>query len=277
MGFIDKFKDYCGGSVALAWMLTLTVGISLALWLVGALGHLGGFSDGWISAWLALPADPIRALIHPWTFLTYVVTHLSPLHLLFNSLWLFWFGIMLADIGRDRTIVALFIGGGLTGGILYVLTAWLFGYASSAFLTGDSASVLSVMAAVAILIPNRRLRLFLLGEIKVKWIAIACIAITLVGSNGSGIAPQAAHVGGLLFGLITALRLKGNAGFAPRRREKKSAPCHNVKATLKAIDKSLTDEDRLDQLLDKIRVSGYDSLSSREKTELNHISTRLDK
>lgn len=278
MGFIDKFRRYCGGSLELAWLLTATVGISLLLWVAGAVCHLAGQSDAWISNWLALSADPIRALTRPWTLITYIVTHLNPLHLLFNSLWLYWFGLMISDIGRDRSMLWLFLGGGVVGGLLYLLTAVLSGYNPGAFLTGDSAAVLSVMTAVAILIPNRSLRLFLLGEIKVKWIAIICIVITLIGANGSGVPPQAAHFGGIAFGLALALHYKGTLRISfPRNKKKSVAPRrHNVKATLRAIDKSLNDEERLDALLDKIRVSGYDSLSNREKTELNHISSRLD-
>lgn len=277
-GFIENFKRYCGGSGSLAWLLTLTVGASLALWLIGVICHITGFGDAWISRWLALASNPLVAITRPWTLLTYIITHLSPLHLIFNTLWLYWFGLMLSDAGRDRAIVCLFVGGGIAGGIIYLLAAILTSYNPYTYLTGDSAAVLSVMIAVAILMPNRSIRLFLLGEIRLKWIAAICIAITLIGANGAGIPPQAAHFAGLAFGLFAALYYKGVISWRlPQLRSFSQNRRHNVKATLRAIDRSLSDEERLDFLLDKIRISGYDSLSAREKTELNHISSRIDR
>lgn len=270
----DKLKRYCCGSGALAWLLTVTVFGSLLLWLIGAICRLTGIGDAWITEWLALSADPVTALTRPWTFASYIITHLSPLHLIFNTLWLYWFGIMMSDTGRDRAIVNLFVGGGVAGGIIYVLSSWLSGYSSQAVLTGDSAAVLSVMTAVALLMPNRSLRLFLLGEIKLKWIAGVCILITLVGANGTGMPPQLAHWAGVAFGVGYALYCKG---IFRRNRSNSGQKRFNVKATMKAMEKHISDEDRLDALLDKIRMSGYDSLSSREKSELNHISSRIEK
>lgn len=280
MVFIDRLRAYCGGSAALVWLLFLTVALGLALWLISAIGHFIGFSDSWISEWLAVSADPFKLLTHPWTIVTYLVTHLSPLHLFFNTLWLFWFGQMLADVSHDRSIVVLFLGGGITGALVYVLSAWLSAYPENAHLTGDSAAVLSVMTAIATVMPNRRVALFLLGEIKLKWIAIVCIAITLIGSNGTGIPPQLAHVAGIAFGLGWALEHKGVLRLPrllPTRKHVKSNYPYKIdtRATIKAISQSISEEERLDQLLDKIRVSGYDSLSKKEKTELNHISSKM--
>lgn len=274
MGFINNFKTYCGGNATLAWLLTVTVVSGLVLWLLSAICRLCGFGDEWITQWLACPSDPYMLLSRPWTLVTYMVTHLSPLHLLFNTLWLYWFGRMLADVTSDRSILMLFIGGGIAGAVIYIIFSWFTGYSPNVKLTGDSAGVLSVMAGSAVIMPNRKIGLFLLGEIKLKWIAIVCIAITVIGANGTALPPQSAHFAGILFGLIWALRLKGyfkNSKQASNPKPRKV----NAKATLRAINNSISDEERLDQLLDKIRTSGYDSLSSREKTELNHISSRI--
>lgn len=280
MAFIDRIKIYCGGSAALVWLLTVTVIAGFALWLISAAGHLAGFSDSWISEWLAVSADPLTALTRPWTLATYLVTHLSPLHLIFNTLWLFWFGQMLADVSHNRSIVVIFLGGGIYGALVYIFSAWLSGYPESAHLTGDSAAVLSVMTAVGVVMPNRTIGLFLLGEVKIKWITIVCIAITLLGANGSGIPPQLAHLAGITFGLGWALQHKGVyqlPRLRPRpKKTKKAYPFKiDTRATIKAISQSISEEERLDQLLDKIRISGYDSLSQKEKNELNHISQKM--
>lgn len=280
MAFIERLRTYCGGNRSLAWLLVATVAAGLLLWILSAACRLSGHSDAWITEWMAVPASPMLLLTRPWALLTYMAAHLSPLHLLFNTLWLYWFGRMLGDVARDRFILTLFLGGGIAGALVYVVTALLSGYPPEARLTGDSAAVLSVMTAAAFIMPNRRIGLFLFGEVKLKWIAIVCIAITLVGANGTGIPPQAAHFAGIAFGIAAALNHKGALKTGRRGRERPKSRGRrkmNVNATLSAMSTRIPDEERLDQLLDKIRVSGYDALSAREKTELNHISSRLEK
>lgn len=274
--FIDKIKNWCGGSRVLAWLLVATVGGGVLLWLTGLVCSLAGVDGSLVTSWLALSASPYALLWHPWTLVTYIAVHYSPLHLLFNSLWLYWFGRMLVDVERERSLLTLFLGGGVTGGILYVLAAWISGISAS-FLTGDSAAVLSVMTATAVLMPDRRIGLFLLGEIKLRWVALGCILLTLIGGGGSGIPAQGAHLGGVAFGLvwgaarrgiIPAMRFRGRRGARIGRRV-------NTRVAIKAMSSSVPDSERLDQLLDKIRMSGYESLSAREKNELNYISSRI--
>lgn len=273
------FKSICGGNKILARLLIITVVSALVLWIISAAGSFFGLHDSIISSWLALPADPLKALSRPWTAVTYIVTHLSPLHLLFNTLWLLWFGRMLSDITRDRTILVLFLGGGIAGAIVYVVVSYLSGYPSEAYLTGDSAAVLSVMTATAVLMPNRQIGLFLLGEIKIKWIAIVCIAITLLGANGAGTPPFGAHIAGILFGLLWALEHKGifkTVRLSEKNVNRDYRKKIKVRKAVKAFQETRNSEERLDELLDKIRVSGYDSLSDKEKTELNRISTEIE-
>ena len=283
IGFIKPARNS-----ALTWLLAVTVGGALLLWLASLACRMTHASDSWISAWLAVPASPVLLLQKPWTALTYMIAHLSPLHLIFNTLWLYWFGIMLADVARDRSIIVLFAGGGVAGAVAYAITAWLTGYPPTAFLTGDSAAVLSVMTATAWLMPNRELRLFLLGDVKVKWIAIACIAITLLGAGSSGLPTQVAHLSGIIFATIWSLSHKGVLALPKAKTVSAQGRYRriNTRATINAMRRATpmndkapavekTPEQRLDVLLDKIRVSGYDSLSEREKRELNLLSNQL--
>ncbi|MDE6006941.1 MAG: rhomboid family intramembrane serine protease [Muribaculaceae bacterium] len=281
MGLVDRLRNYCGGSRALAMLLLIIAGSGAGCmgWLL--ICWIAGWNPGIINPWLALSSDPVTALTHFWTFASYMVLHFSPLHLIFNLLWLYWFGLMLTDIRKDSTLLTLFVGGGVTGGIIYVVVASLAGKSGTSFLTGDSCAVLSVMTATGILMPDRRLNLFLIGEVKIKWIALACVILSLLG--GSGGAAQGAHVGGVIWGFGASLYFKGYFGSLFRRAHANEGigtysrtPRHNPRNTARAMQR-LSDHERLDQLLDKIRISGYDSLSAREKTELDHISARIDK
>lgn len=273
--FINKITPYCGWSRVLAWLLIVNMAVSVVLWTVALALILGGTPTVVLYTLTSLPSDVTSFAFHPWTLLSYMFVHFSPWHLLFNVLWLYWFGRLLADTGNAGSLTLLYIGGGVAGGVMYLAASFLTGYAPGAFLTGASAAVLAIICAAGMLMPERSIRLFLLGTLKLKWVALICVALTIIGSAGAGVPTQAAHAGGILFGVGYCLVRR--LGSLQSMRPSKAAPARKVqvRATLKAMSENTPDQERLDQLLDKMRVSGYDSLSSKEKTELNYISSRL--
>lgn len=287
--FIDGFIRTCGSRV-LATIIGINVSVFLVVWILIIAGESIGLEHT-VKEWLCVSSAPAVVLTHPWTLLTYMVTQFDFLHLLFNMLWLFWFGIMLHPHAGKNTLLHLYCGGGLAGAILYVIVSLIWpGLATpGAYLCGSSASVLGVMTAVAVLSPNREITLFLFGNVKLKWVTIACIALTFLGVGGGSPGAQSAHVGGVLFGLgyILAVRrgkVNGDAGAGNPRRMAKVSPPRNIKRNVKrdgnavamAASGKLSDMSRLDQLLDKIRFSGYSSLTTGERNELNELSRRLD-
>ena len=272
---MNKWKGYCGGSPLLAW---LTLGLP-AVWLLVTLLSLVGRAAHFyvpVADWLTLPSLFSLFLTRPWTLLTYMAVHFDFLHMLFNVLWLYWFGRMMLLTLSDRHLAVAFVGGGLAGGILFLASAAL-GYGSG-WLCGCSAAVIAVMCATAIRLPDHPVHLFLIGEVKLKWVAVVCCLLTFVGGGGN----QAAHVGGLLWGVAVGLMLcrgidpsswLSSAGrpSAPRQR------CRRADRVVRVLRDRQDDIRRLDELLDKIRLSGYASLSSKERKELNDLSTRIKK
>lgn len=219
---------------------------------------------------------------HPWTLLTYMVTHFSFLHLLFNTLWLFWFGQMCLLSGGEKPLFRLYLGGGLSGGLFYLLISPLSdGITPGFYLCGASASVLALMTYTAIKMPEHRIRLFLFGEVRLKWFAAVCILLTFFNLGGGSNGGQLAHIGGVAFGAAYALaprirRALDKMSRPVRKRKRgKSFSDRDVSAMIQASSGRLSDPARLDELLDKIRVSGYASLSNSEKAELDAISKRL--
>ena len=85
------------------------------------------------------------------------------------------------------------------GGIAYIVAAAL-GMAAGAYLCGASSAVLAIMSVVAIAMPDYELNLFIFGRVKLKWFALVCILLTLLGSGGSQ-AGTVAHIGGVLCGV----------------------------------------------------------------------------
>lgn len=289
--FIDKFQRYCG-SRSLAWLLVLNVVIFLATWAVILGGNSAGLPGNFTMPWLCVAAEPQVFLSHPWTLLTYMVTHYDFLHLLFNMLWLYWFGIILIPYAGRNSILWIYISGGILGALLYVAVNALMPslQAPGAYLCGASASVLAVMSTAAIVAPNRPINLFLIGSVKLKWVAIACVALTFLGIGGGSPGAQSAHFGGVIAGLVFPFVALGKRLGKPSVKPAPSmpSPLRSVKIKIRRHNRDgagvanaaagrLSDASRLDQLLDKIRHSGYDSLTAGERNELNELSRRIDK
>lgn len=279
--FVDKLSRLCG-SRRLAWLLLINIVAAGTLWISMLTLHMCRVDTDILYSLFALPSGMSAFLNHPWTLATYMFVHFSPLHLLFNMLWLFWFGRMLADIEHDRTITTIFTAGGLTGGMAYLMASALTGYDHGSSLAGASAAVLCLMCATAVRMPDRKTGLFLIGEVKLKWVAAACVLLTLLG-GASSIPTQCAHLAGVCTGIASKWAASKISGFATTNRHKHSKNSsnrhhmNNARNVCKSMPTQQELNDRLDMLLDKIRLSGFESLSEREKSELDYLSTVIDK
>ena len=269
-------KRYFGGSSLLAWLTLTEVGVWLAVMVVTLAGRLMHAGVP-IAEWLTLPSAFPVFITRPWTLITYVAVHFEVLHMLFNVLWLYWFGMILLTTLSDRHLGLLFFGGGIAGGIFFLCAAAIgFG---GGWLCGCSAAVIAVMCAAAIRLPDHPVRLFLIGEVKLKWVALACCALTFLGGGGN----QAAHIGGLAFGVATGLLLRKGIDLSSYIRipgiqtSTARTPKRKADRVVNALQQHQRDLQRLDDILDKIKISGYGSLSRRERKELDELSRRLRK
>lgn len=232
--------------------------------------------------WFALPGDLSVWLTRPWTLLSYMVTQADPLHLLFNMLTLLWFGSILQTRYSQTRLLALYVGGGLCGALLFMLLSGLWNHVGVQWLMGASASVLAMMTAAGCLMGDYRLHLFFIGDVRLRWIVVAMLVLSFLSLGGGSAGGGMAHVGGVIFGLVWSLAERRgmifgrdkSSGKEQRRRMPTEAGARRVASIL---EQNRRDKIRLDELLDKINVSGYDSLSSSERKELDEISRRISK
>ena len=289
-GFIDKFAGYCRGSRELAWLISVNVGIFILVWLITLIGHAFGLEGNFTREWLSVPADVSTAFTRLWTVATYMVTQYDFIHLLFNMLWLYWFGLILPEWFEKGSLMKIYIIGGVIGAVAYIFVNTLLPSISpyGATLCGASASVLAVMTVAGICSGDHEMYLFLFGAVKAKWVCLVCILLTFIGLGGGLGAAQAAHLGGVVYGIFYGItrryscekeikllndilpaisRLVHNAPAAKR----------DGQAVVDAFNERMADTTRLDALLDKIRLSGYASLTIGERNELNALSRRIDK
>ncbi len=244
---------------------------------------------------VALPADLGLILKKPWTPVTYAFTHLGLLHLIFNLLVLFWFGKVFCEFAGGRRLFPLYLIGALCGALVFVaaynLLPALTPHLAHARLVGASAAVMAVMVATAMLVPDYTLFLLLIGPVRIKWIAIALLALSVLAIPGANSGGALAHIGGALGGFMYIRLLQAGIDlsvswqrlerFIQSMRSMRRADRRKRIAVGKPVGKSshpeqsppLSRQERIDRLLDKISASGYDSLTREEKEFLHRIST----
>ena len=230
--------------------------------------------------YLLLPAHLPKLLTHFWTPITYMFMHAGVLHILFNMLWLYWMGQIFEEyLGNKRTI-GLYIFGGLSGALLYLLAYNLLpaftsvNAALNSTIVGASASVMAIVVATATLLPNYTISLMFIGPVKLKWLVLFILLIDFLGIAGANAGGEIAHLGGALFGFVYIKQLqKGHDWIGGINNLFKS------KSKLKVVpgnsNKNSTEfprQEEIDRILDKISQSGYDSLNKQEREILFRAS-----
>lgn len=229
--------------------------------------RLGGHELNLATSILDLPAGT-AAFTRPWTPITYMFTQTDVMHCLFNMLWLYWMGSILATVSSQRHVAWAYIVGGLGGALAYIVTTIALNIqAGEAMLEGSSAAVLGVVAALALRAPSTRINLFLLGQVKILWIAVGICVLFALGLSGNQPGSHIAHLGGLAAGAVYELVTKYRDN---RLRVTFPGEVSSPRALSDAEARAL-----LDSLLDKVRRSGYSSLSATERRMLIELSHRV--
>ena len=273
-------------------LIFINTGIFLVLRLTLVLLGLFKVEGSGFMDYLEMPSSLPQFLLTPWTAFTYMFVHLDLMHILFNMLWLFFFGGMFLRWFSPRQLGGLYIIGGLFGAFFFAVFYNLLPafQGVNASLMGASASILALGIAVAFYRPDEPVSLFLLGTIKLKWLAIVMVVMDVLSLNGSNAGGSMAHLGGAVAGLVFGLTLRQNIDitrwinpfidgltnlFRPRPKMKVTYQRSKSEQTYKAPDveqeyrdNRKAEMDRLDTILDKIKKSGYDSLTAQEKQYL---------
>lgn len=252
----------------------------------------------WVQ-WLELPASVERLAVQPWTLVTYMFMHADVLHILFNMLWLYWFGMIFLQFFSARHLRGLYVFGGLCGGVLYITAFHVFPYfrpmVPYAFMLGASASVLAIVTAAAYREPNYVIRLLFFGNVRLKYLALIMVATDLLFLTSDNAGGHIAHLGGALAGLWFAASLRKGTDltawinktidflaslFRPqtfRRRKPKMKVNHYGNGRSQDYDynaRRKAQNDEIDRILDKLKRSGYESLTTEEKKRLFDASQR---
>lgn len=284
MGIWNDIKRTFRSGNGLIKLIYINIGIFLLISLAAIIGFL--MNNPAVSeigiAQLAVPASLRILLLKPWTLITYMFTHKDIWHILFNMLWLYWFGKIFLEYLDQKKLVAVYLLGGISGAVLYVLSFNIFpaftGLVAESVAIGASASVMAVVIAAAAYVPDYSISLILLGRVKIKYMALAIFILTSVMDFSVNSGGKLAHIGGALLGYLYALNLKRGRDlgkgfnsiidffatiFKPRRRMKVT---YKKPASDYDYNKRKTEHQaRINAILDKISKGGYDSLTREEK------------
>jgi len=269
-------------------LIIINVFISLVFIIVKSLlGGNPGLQSSFVQ-FLAIPGNPLSLLLKPWTFISHMFIHNGIWHLLWNMLFLYWFGRIVGDMIGDHRILPIFIMGGLVGAIAYIFSYQLFQGIGS-YALGASAAVMAIVVSAGARAPDYVMRLIIIGDVKLKYIVFFVIILDIIGVAGSSnTGGHIAHLGGAAFGLLFVRQLREGVdltqpldqllkrmnrffsnlkGGKPRSnlnvKYRSKFKKENSKTGSKSED--LPFQDKLDMILDKIKESGYESLTEEEK------------
>jgi len=268
------------------WVKRLLIA-NLAVWGLFALGILPRGAIEWLG--FAVPTSFLR----PWTAVTYMFVHVGFGHLFTNMLVLFFFGPPLENHWGSRFFLKFYLACGLGGAAFHLLLGSLIGPVP---MIGASGAIFGLLLAFAMNWPDAKIYLYFLFPVPAKWFVGILGAFTLfatVQGGGGGVAHWA-HLGGLVTGFLylrfgerigrglkrgffkekpSHVRVeRGGRAEAPRRERREPRPSSRRAG---GVDGDALDE--VDRILDKIRESGMDSLTPKERAFLDEMSRRYQK
>lgn len=279
----DIKRTFKEGS-ALTRLIYINIGVFLLLKFAGVFFYLAGQPFSFIE-YLAVPSNTTELLHRPWTIFTYMFLHEGFLHLLFNVLGLYWFGMFFLYHFEGEKLLSVYLLGGLAGALLYVLAYNIFPAfeSSNGLLLGASASIFAVLVAIAFYDPNREIHLFFIGRFPLKYVALFYVLLSVIGISASNPGGNIAHLGGAFWGWFYIFQLRRGkdwgAGLVNFINEVAATlgKAFKHKSRMKVTYKQPPRDDHeyarqqhrkqedVNRILDKIGRSGYDSLTKEEK------------
>ncbi len=288
----SDFKSFFSNSDALKKIIIINVAVFFGLRILESILALFTFPEGLyqvVIRHVMLPASIGKLLFQPWTLFTYMFVHEDFMHILFNMLWLWVFGQIFLYYKGGKMLTTVYVLGGLSGGILYILSFNVFPYFAGvvheSYALGASAGILAIVIATATYVPNYSINIIFLGPVPLKYIAIFSVmsdAISIHSDNAGG---HIAHLGGAVFGYLYVKQMQKGKNYGKWFEDLLDGlkSSFKPKPKIRVVHKRpLTDEqfneqkkarqEEIDRILDKIAKSGYDSLSKEEKDVLFRAS-----
>ena len=297
--FFDDIKQSFKEGNFLTRLLYINAGVFAVLKLVLLIFTLLGVSTHWVS-YLQMPAFLPSLVQQPWSIISYMFLHTNFVHAIFNLIALYYLGKLFITYYNQKQLVATYIWGGLAGALLYVagynLLPYFEAYKIGSYLIGASASVMAILFAVVGIAPNNVVRLTLVGNVKLKYLGMAFLVLDLLGLGSVNSGGSMAHIGGAIMGYIIGYCYQQGTDLSkpitsildwlvdhcnipktPKKFKVKVNPTQNMSDAQwnkQQKEREQLRQERIDQILEKIKKSGYQNLSDEEKKSLFDLSKK---
>jgi len=243
---------------AVKWLIIVNVGIYLIEALLGATS--GRYLQTIFRPLELWPSDVFqRGCV--WQLATYAFLHAGVMHILFNMLFLYWFGREIEIVWGTRRFLAFYFSAAVFAGLIFACVHYVFGPLAFGCI-GASGAIMALVMVYGLWWPNRIILFMFIVPMRIRTFVLITIGIEILSllEVQNGIANMA-HLGGLLYGFLV---IRG--GPALTRVREKYQRLHR--------QDSAADQRRLDELLDKVHRKGINSLSWRERRFLRKFSAR---
>ena len=281
MNIIDDLKlQYKMGGIVTR-LIFWNAALFVLPWLFFALLSLLGVNIDYIH-YVSLSSNPAHLLWKPWSLLSYAFFHSGIMHIIFNMIVLNFAGRLFMTYFTSKQLLGLYILSAIFAGISYILVFYVLNI--SAPIVGASAAIMAILVATTTYHPLMDLRLFIIGIVKLWHITAVIIIVDLMQLRSENMGGHISHLSGALFGIIFIKLLQNGTDlstvvsrfldfFANLFKKNTTTPFKKVhKNYSKPLEKSVSkivakdkSQQQIDEILDKISQSGYDSLTKEEK------------
>src|SRR6267378_4265827 len=221
------------------------------------------------------PLYPLGGGFQVWQLFTYLFMHANFVHLLFNMFALWMFGMELENDWGSRKFLSYYLICGLGAGLSNLFIGPLLGPVGPPTV-GASGAIFGVLIAFGVIYPDRPIFLYFLVPIRARYFIMFYIFMELyyeLTGSAAGVA-HLAHLGGAAVGFIYLMivpseKVEEFSSYDPRRAV-------DAKYSDVPDSEDHVDQQRIDEILDKISQHGYQSLSESERKILFDASKKLN-
>ena len=234
----------------------------------------------WSIQHLGLPNNILGFLQQPWSLITYPFLYTGLFNIVFDCLWLYWMGNTFLNFLSKKQFLSVYLSAFILSGIGYIFLGEieLLNKGPQSLLFSSSMGIAALVASLLLLTPKMELRLFLFGTVKFQTIAIVYFALQIGFYFFANRPAVIAYLLAIAWGLLFTQQLKKGNDFSRLFKFRRKQKLRIVKTTNKtpayrSYKADLPNQEVIDEILDKISQSGYESLSSQEKEVLFRASS----